>query len=104
MESYGASARNLERKFGASRQTPTLRAVFAAEESGTPLFLGEDLLAYLVLALGAALFVGNVLAVLRPPEEHKEGELVRAPIGRSLVMAGLGLVGAIWALASLLVE
>ena len=75
--------------------------MFAAEESGT-LFLGEDLLAYLVLALGAALFVGNLAAVLRPPQQTKDGELPRAPVGRSLVMAGLGLVGALWALASLL--
>jgi hypothetical protein len=77
--------------------------VIGSEESGTPLFLGEDLLAYLVLALGAALFVGNVAAVLRPPPRTKEGELERAPVGRSLVMAGLGFVGAVWALASLLV-
>jgi hypothetical protein len=76
--------------------------VFAAEEPGTPLFLGEDLLAYLVLAIGAALFVGNLAAVLRPPGQVKDGELERAPVGRSLVMAGLGFVGAVWALASLI--
>lgn len=74
--------------------------MFAADDSGTPLFLGEDLLAYLVLAFGAALFVGNLLAVLRPPPSV-DGEVVRAPVRRSLVMAGLGLVGAVWALASL---
>lgn len=76
--------------------------MFAAEESGSPLFLGQDLLAYLVLALGAALFVGNLAAVLRPPERVREGELERAPVVRSLVMAGLGFVGAVWALASLI--
>lgn len=75
--------------------------MLAAEESGTPLFLGEDLLAYLVLALGAALFVGNLLAVIRPPDEAKRGDLERAPVARSLVMALLGLIGALWALASL---
>lgn len=74
--------------------------MFAADDSGTPLFLGEDLLAYLVLAFGAALFVGNLLAVLRPPPPSG-GEVMRAPVGRSLVMGGLGLVGAVWALASL---
>ena len=31
-------------------------------------FLGEDLLAWLVLAIGAALAVGNALALIRPPE------------------------------------
>ena len=81
--------------------TPTLRAVLAAEESGTPLILGADLLAYLVLAVGAALFVGNLLALLKPPAAVRDGEAARAPVGRSLVMAGLGLVGAIWGLASL---
>jgi hypothetical protein len=65
-------------------------------------FLGEDLLAWLVLALGGALFVGNVVALVRPPEIQREDtNLARAPIGRSVVMAGVGLVAAVWALASL---
>ena len=66
------------------------------------LFLGENLLPLLVLALGGALLVGNVLAVVRPPDHTPEGELERAPVGRSLGMAGVGLVAAIWALGSLL--
>ncbi len=67
------------------------------------MFLGDDLLAWLVLALGGALFVGNLLAVVRPPTEHREeASLERAPLARSLVMATVGLVAAIWALASLL--
>lgn len=65
------------------------------------MFLGEDLLAWLVLAIGGALCVGNVLALVRPPEAPKEGELERAPIGRSVVMAVVGAVAALWALASL---
>lgn len=65
-------------------------------------FLGEDLLAYLVLAIGGALFVGNLLALVRPPERPDEGDLARAPVGRSVFMAVLGLVAAIWALASLI--
>lgn len=65
------------------------------------MFLGEDLLAWLVLAIGGALLVGNVLALVRPPEAPKEGELERAPVGRSIVMAVLGGVAAIWALGSL---
>lgn len=70
-----------------------------------PLFLGQDLLAWMVLALGGALAVGNVLAVVRPPEGGpREGDLVRAPVGRSLAMAALGAVAAVWALASLLVD
>jgi hypothetical protein len=64
-------------------------------------FLGNDLLPYLVLALGAALVVGNGMALVRPPKEAKKDELARAPVGRSAVMIAVGLVAAIWALASL---
>jgi len=64
-------------------------------------FLGDQLLAYLVLAMGGALLVGNMLALVKPPPEAKEGELARAPVARSLVMAGIGLVAAVWAIASL---
>lgn len=67
----------------------------------TPLFLGDDLLAWLLLALGGALLVGNALALARPPQQGKPGELSKAPVGRSLLMAGIGLVATIWALASL---
>ena len=66
------------------------------------MFLGEDLLAWLVLAIGGALCVGNVLALVRPPEAPKEGELERAPVGRSVVMAVLGGLAAVWALGSLI--
>jgi hypothetical protein len=64
-------------------------------------FLGDDLLAWLVLAMGGALFVGNVVAIVRPPERPQEGALERAPVARSLLMAAVGLVGAVWALATL---
>lgn len=70
-------------------------------ESGNIVFLGDQLLVYLVLALGGAMFVGNGLAVIRPPAERREGELDRAPVGRSLAMAAVGLVAALWAVASL---
>lgn len=63
--------------------------------------LGDDLLAWLTLALGAALLVGNALAILRPPPTPKEGELARAPIARSAVMALVGLIATLWAVASL---
>lgn len=65
-------------------------------------FLGEDLLAWLVLALGAALVVGNGLALLRPPAERAESDLDAAPLGRTLTQIVIGLVAAVWALASLL--
>lgn len=67
------------------------------------MFLGEDLLAYLVLAFGGALCVGNFLAVVKPPERQLDDtNLQRAPVGRSLLYAGIGLLAAVWAVASLL--
>ena len=66
------------------------------------MFLGDNLLPYLVLALGGALLVGNGLALLRPPPEPREGELTRAPLARTIVMMVIGLVATIWALATLL--
>ncbi len=66
------------------------------------MFLGEDLLAYLVLAIGGALLAGNLLALVRPPQEVAEGDLERAPVGRSLTMAVLGGLAALWALGSLI--
>lgn len=66
------------------------------------MFLGQDLLAYLVLALGGALLVGNVAAIVRPPDRQPEdGALARAPVARSMLMALVGLIAAVWALASL---
>ena len=67
--------------------------------------LGDNLLPLLVLALGAAMVVGYGMALLRPPpqtpDRKRKGELPRAPVGRSLVMMGIGLVAGAWALASL---
>ena len=65
------------------------------------MLLGDDLLPFLVLALGAALVFGNGLALVRPPKQVKKGELERAPAGRSAVMIAIGVVAAVWALASL---
>ncbi|HUP70417.1 MAG TPA: hypothetical protein VM142_11465 [Acidimicrobiales bacterium] len=66
------------------------------------MFLGDDLLPLLVLALGAAMVMGNGLALVRPPEQPREGELERAPAGRSVLMIGIGLLATLWALASLI--
>ena len=60
------------------------------------MFLGDDLLSLLVLAFGGAMAVGNGLALVRPPAGKE-----RPPLARSLVMTGVGLVAAIWAVASL---
>lgn len=67
------------------------------------MFLGEDLLAWLTLAFGGALFVGNLLAIVKPPAKQLDDDnLERAPVLRSAIYSGIGLVAAIWALASLL--
>jgi hypothetical protein len=57
------------------------------------MFLGDNLIVYLVLALGGALAVGNIAALVR---------LAKAPVARSLVMAIIGATAAVWSIASLL--
>lgn len=66
------------------------------------MFLGEDLLAWLVLAVGAAMVAGNGLALVRPPEQRRDDDLERAPIGRAVTYILIGLIAAIWGLATLL--
>jgi hypothetical protein len=67
------------------------------------MFLGENLIIYLVLALGGALAVGNILALVKPPEQPKEvGDLESAPKVRSLTMAAIGLIAALWSIVSLI--
>jgi len=66
------------------------------------MFLGEDLLAWIVLALGGALVAGNAVALVWPPSERAEGDLERAPVARSVVMIVVGGAAAVWALATLL--
>ena len=65
------------------------------------MFLGQDLLAYLVLAIGGAMAVGSIAALVRPPQDRAAGDLQEAPVARSIAFAVIGLVGAVWALASL---
>jgi len=67
------------------------------------MFLGKDLIVYLVLALGAALAVGNILALVKPPVAPKEqGDLEAAPKGRSVMMAVIGTIAALWSVVSLI--
>lgn len=67
-----------------------------------PMFLGDNLLPWLLLALGGALGVGNVLAIVRPPVDGETGEVRQVPLGRSIGMAVVGFIVAIWGLASLI--
>ena len=66
------------------------------------MFLGEDILAWLVLAIGGAMSAGNLAALFFPPRVKKaSGDLPRAPVARCVVFTVLGLVAAVWAMASL---
>ncbi len=64
--------------------------------------LGGDPLPWLVLAVGAALALGTIFALVRGEGDPEDGELARPPLARSVVMIGIGLVAAVWALASLI--
>lgn len=67
------------------------------------MFLGEDILAWLIIALGGAMFVGNVAALIHPPKKRREAtDLEKAPVVRSIVMATIGAIATIWSLVSLL--
>ncbi len=71
-------------------------AVLAAEGDGQ-LFLGPNFFPLMVLAFGAAMVVGNVLALVRPPREGGG----RPPAARAVVLILLGAVAAVWGVASL---
>ena len=68
------------------------------------MFLGEDLLGWLLLALGAAMVVGNGLAIIRPPAVKNDTDLKKAPILRSFIYMFLGLVAVIAALGALILK
>ena len=73
----------------------------------------DELLLELMVALGAALFVGNLVALLRrrrdreaatprPARGEATADLTQAPIARTVLYMVLGLVVMVWALGSLL--
>ena len=65
------------------------------------MFPVDDLLPLLVLAIGGSMLVGPFLALVRPRPEAREGELERPPLPRSLAFMAVGLVGVVWAVATL---
>lgn len=74
-----------------------------AQDDGA-LFLGEDFFPWMVLALGAAMVIGNVLALVRPPAgvaDDGERDRPGPPLGRTVVFIVGGLVAAAWGIASL---
>jgi hypothetical protein len=66
------------------------------------MFFGKDLIVWLLLALGGAMCVGNVMALVKPPAvKRDDADLEAAPRSRSILMAAIGFVVAIAALAAL---
>jgi hypothetical protein len=63
---------------------------------------GDNLLPLLLLALGGALAVGTLMALVKPPSNPKDGNLARPPLGRSVIQIAIGTVAAVWALVSML--
>lgn len=76
----------------------TVPPVFAADGS---LFLGKDLLPWLLLAFGGAMVAGNLLALFRPPA-NMDKDMERPNPSRAWSMIAVGAVVAVWALATLL--
>jgi hypothetical protein len=79
-------------------------ALLAQQQDDPQLFLGKDFLPWMVLAFGAALVIGPLLALFKPPAdaENADDGRVRPPLGRTIAMIVIGGVAAVWGLASLL--
>lgn len=71
--------------------------VFASDQ----LFLGSDLLAWLILALGGALAVGNLAALVRPPDGARAAMPTASMRRRAWIFTAAGLLMAVWAGATL---
>lgn len=63
----------------------------------------DEVLRELLVALGAALFLGNLLALVRrrAPASEDGDALPRAPVARTVVYLFIGLVVMLWGIASL---
>ena len=71
--------------------------LLAADDRSGALFLGEDFFPWMILAFGAAMVVGNILALVRPAADGQ-----RAPVGRAAAMIVVGAIAAVWGAVSLL--
>ena len=66
------------------------------------MFLGEHLIEWLLLALGGAMALGNLAALVRPPRQPRGTDLDRPPLWRGLSYLAIGGVVVVWALAGLI--
>ncbi len=73
-----------------------------AQQDDSQLFLGKDFLPWMILAFGAAMVVGPLYALVRPPQTPDGEEPRTVPIGRTMGMVVVGLIAAVWGLASLI--
>ena len=93
-----------QRLNGSMAQWPVVRCRTRIVRSTlSDVFGGNVLLVQLVLAFAGAMFVGSVMALVRPPAKRPKGASLKvAPKGRTIAMAALGGFVSIWAIASLL--
>ena len=66
------------------------------------MFLGENLIEWLLLALGGAMALGNLAAFIRPPRQSRGTDRDRPPLWRGLSYLAIGVVVVVWALAGLI--
>ena len=66
------------------------------------MFLGENLIEWLLLALGGAMALGNLAAFVCPPRQSRGTDLDRPPLWRGLSYVAIGVVVVVWALAGLI--
>lgn len=65
----------------------------------------DQVLLEILAAVGGALFVGNLVALLRHrPAGTGRGDLPRAPVVRTVVYLGLGFVVMAWAVVTIVVS
>lgn len=77
-----------------------------AQDDDAQLFLGKDFLPWMVLAFGAAMVLGPLVALVRPPSDVRTGAddevPTRPPLARTVTMMVIGAIAAVWGAASLL--
>lgn len=84
-----------------AQTVPSTGAADAADTIDSTMFLGDDLLPWMLVAFGGAMAVGTALALFRPSVDADGEPRERPPMVRSLAFIVVGAVCAIWGLASI---